>query len=351
VEGTSQRKYGFGLVHAFYMTMGGFALERPTKSEAKEDPSEPSKNTGNTADVVKFDTFVYIMKNFPNIIPDIPKESITDRSESSSLGTFLLIVQVGWFCTNCASRLFQRLEFSLLEVTTAAHALCSLLTYFIWFSKPVNLAQGTIMKGGKAQEVHALLSCSEAEYQQALNIARATRADSATPSNSENGRITLAANALRGLSTPQRPPPDPFRTDGMFLNPGTAVIRTKKNYDSITMAICPFFYGLIHLFAWNEHFPTPVEGLLWRVSSVVIVCSGLVMTSSGKFSSYLARFKGNYAALFLRLMLWLVITFLIPIAYVLASGFLVVESFRQLFFLEPSVYQLPSRSIYWPHLS
>lgn len=36
------------------------------------------------------------------------------------------------------------------------------------------------------------------------------------------------------------------------------------------------------------------------------------------------------------------------ISYILASGFLLVESFRQLF-LDAAAYQLPSFSNYWPH--
>ncbi len=45
------------------------------------------------------------MEHEPDLIPDLSLTSITDRSNSSSMGKALLFVQVGWFCLNSASRL------------------------------------------------------------------------------------------------------------------------------------------------------------------------------------------------------------------------------------------------------
>jgi len=87
------------------------------------------------------------MKHFPHIIPDIPEEYITDRAESGRLSKALLTVQVEWFCMNCASRLIKHLPLSLLKVSTAAHGFCTLLTFFVRWSKPLNIAEGTIIKG------------------------------------------------------------------------------------------------------------------------------------------------------------------------------------------------------------
>jgi hypothetical protein len=60
-------------------------------------------------DVLNLQGFLYIVQNFPDIIPDVSEESITDRTESSPLSKVLLIVQVGWFCANSLSRLIQHL--------------------------------------------------------------------------------------------------------------------------------------------------------------------------------------------------------------------------------------------------
>jgi hypothetical protein len=169
------------------------------------------------------------MEYFPHIITDITEESIIDRAESSSLSKALLIVQVGWFCTNCASRLFQRLPLSLLEVSTAAHAFCTLLTYFVWWSKPANVAGPTIMREKEVREVHALLMCSQSEYNEALEMARkmAAEGSSTATGTSSSKKIVLAANALQHLlPNPERPPPFSRPSSGHVLIPGSVGVRS-----------------------------------------------------------------------------------------------------------------------------
>ena len=68
---------------------------------------------------------------------------------------------------NCVGRLIQCLPLSLLKISTAAHASCTLLTYFLWLSKPINIAAPTLMREKEAWEVHALFLCSELEYDKA----------------------------------------------------------------------------------------------------------------------------------------------------------------------------------------
>ena len=224
------------------------------------------------------------MKHFPHILADITEEYILDRAESSGLSKALLIVQVAWFCTNCASRLFQHLPLSLLEVSTAAHAFCTLLTYFVWWSKPMNVAAPTIMREKKAQELYALLKCSDDEYEKALEMAqeRNARDSSALPGTHGSGKIVLAAGALQHLlPTPERPPrPLGFNNSGSMLVPGTFFNKSSSERGSVStliaMAISPILYGLVHFLAWGDRFPTPLERLLWQVTSFVVTCSGFV---------------------------------------------------------------------------
>ena len=346
----------FGIVHAFYAMMGGFAFYRSyddNNHTVEESLLQISTNPRYIIEAPKFDTLIYIMKHFPHIITDIPEEHILDRAASSGLSKALLIVQVAWFCTSCASRLFEGLPLSLLEVSTAAHALCTLLTYFVWWSKPINVAAPTILREKKAQGVHALLKCSYKEYDKAVEMAQKRAAgDSSTPTGSRGSeKLVLAAGALQHLlPTPERPPGTVgFNVRERTLVPGAFGNKSSEVHAFITIAISPILYGLMHFLAWNEHFPTPLESLLWRVCSFVVTCSGLVgvfwalvferLEQRNKISMTI----GNFAA---------VIYFIIvPFVHVLASGFLIGESFRQLFFLDPAAYLLPSWSQYWPRLS
>ena len=357
IEQTSQPR--FGLVHAFYAIMGGFAFYGSYDDDnpaVKESLLQISTNPRHPVEVPKFDTLIYIMKHFPHIITDIPEKYILDRAASSGLSKALLIVQVAWFCMSCASRLFEGLPLSLLEVSTAAHASCTLLTYFVWWSKPINVAAPTILREKEAQEVYALLKCSDEEYDKALEIAEKRAAgDSSTPIGPRRlEKLVLAAGALQHLlPIPERPPRSlEFRDPEHSLTPGT--FGNKSSWDGVhwfmTTAISPVLYGLVHFLASNDHFPTPLESLLWRLSSGVVTCSGLVAVSAIIAFWWLKHVK--IISETTRRNLGAIMTFvLLPLVHVLASSFLVVESFRQLFFLDPAAYQLPSWSQYWPRLS
>ena len=336
--------------------MGGFAFYGSYDDDnhtVKDSLFQTSTNPRHIVEVPKFDTLIYIMKHFPHIITDVTEEYILDRAASSGLSKALLIVQVAWFCTSCASRLFEGLPLSLLEVSTAAHAFCTLLTYFVWWSKPINVATPTILRKKEAQEVYALLKCSNEEYDKALELAqKRAGGDSSTPTGPHGSeKLVLAAGALQHLlPTPERPPRSlEFNNRERSLFPGA--YKSKSSRDNIhffvVVSISPILYGLVHFLAWNEHFPTPLESRLWRISSFVVTCSGLGEIFACIIYGALERFSNPTIHRFVGAAYIL----LLPILHVLASAFLIGESFRQLFFLDPAAYQLPSWSQYWPRLS
>ena len=356
VEQTPQSH--FGRVHAFYARMGGFAFYDSYDDDTPKSLIEISTNPRCTVDVPDTSTLLYIMEHFPHIITDIAEDDILDRAASSSLSKALLIVQVGWFCTNCASRLFQHLPLSLLEVSTAAHAACTLLTYFVWWSKPLNVAAPTLLREKAAREVYALLKCSDDEYDKAFVMAQKRAAGDSSISTGPHGseKIVLAAGALHHLlPTPKRSQLSTnVKKPVRMLVPGIFRI---SNFDKnisipLTLCICPMIYGLPHFLAWGDQFPTPLERLLWHVSSFVVTCSGLAEGFLGFSPGLLDQFTTNGTVGDVFIMVWgLIFMLVVPLAHVFASGFLIVESVRQLFFLTDAAYQLPSWSNYWPHLS
>jgi len=336
---SENRQFPFGLVHAFYATMGGFAFDIPKRSGA----SKTSTTSSTRRYVIASQSFLYIMQNFPDIIPDISEESITDRSESSPLSKALLIVQVGWFCANCLARLILHLPLSLLEVSTAAHGFCTILTYFILWSKPQNIAEATSINGPRARQVHALLKCTEEEYAAALKMAATVVAG---PTDS-NDQIVLAAHALRDRLPGQEAPP-PGRDDSFHIpfwssSPGSPYCHlcppNAFHYQTIPLVIAPLLYGLPHFLGWSELFPSSLERLFWRVSTFMATGSGVPFV-------FLVILGNQYNHSIGRIGLGLT-----SILYIVASGFLIGESLRQLFYLDPGTYQLVPWSDYWPHFS
>lgn len=43
--------------------------------------------------------------------------------------------------------------------------------------------------------------------------------------------------------------------------------------DSTVCIIVILFYGAIHMFGWNLHFPTQTEKTIWRLSALVLLCT------------------------------------------------------------------------------
>jgi len=345
------QEHPFCLAHAFYVTMGGFILDLSGIGE-KGSTSEPSTSTRH---VLTPAAFTYIMEHFPNIIPDISEDSITDRSESNSLSKALLIVQVGWFCADCISRLIQHLPLSLLEVSTAAHAVCTLLTYWVWWSKPLNIAEGTPMKGNGVQEVYTLLMRSEGEdepsREQAVAEMIAAADSQVVTSNGQQERIVLAADApLRTSKT--LPPVNPFRHRYEWSAPGSLLADSMRSrpYELTSIAISPILYGLVHFLAWNVHFPKALERKFWHISSALVTFSGLVWVMLAFMTGHFMDRK-DICSSTMGMMLVVLVAVAIPLTYVLASLFLVGESFRQLFFLDPDAYKVAPLSYYWPHFS
>jgi len=110
------------------------------------------------------------------------------------------------------------------------------------------------------------------------------------------------------------------------------------------MTVSPILYGALHFFAWSDHFLTPLERLLWHVSSVVVARPGLVLVLLTVIVYYFLELKGRFTA-FMAAMLISHVMLPIPIAYTPASGFLVVGSPQQMFPLDLATYQPPSGQI------
>ncbi|KLO06921.1 hypothetical protein SCHPADRAFT_672859 [Schizopora paradoxa] len=131
----------FTIVHGFYATMGGFQLDVLNSRTGR-----PFNNTTFERTRLSTDGVFFLMREYPELLSIPPVESIKERAKSNGLGKAILALQVLWFIVNCASRLAESLPLSLMEVSTLAHGLCTLLTYFAWWSKPLNVEGPTKLK-------------------------------------------------------------------------------------------------------------------------------------------------------------------------------------------------------------
>jgi hypothetical protein len=135
----------------------------------------------------------------------------------------------------------------------------------------------------------------------------------------------------------------------------------------LAMCVASFFYGGIHLLAWNAPFHAPIYSLLWKISGITIASLGvfplLFVLLLGIAPPFLDDEEGRsrsacsrrHSGCFLFTMYHLLILFCVgaccfALLYVLARVYLVVESFLSLAYLPESAMVTPNFSLYFPHI-
>ncbi len=84
-------------------------------------------------------------KDLREVIPFVSEEEIWDKSKANALAKTIVCIQATWFCAQCIVRIAQQMPISLLELHTFAHAICALLVYVLWWSKPLDVQEPTII--------------------------------------------------------------------------------------------------------------------------------------------------------------------------------------------------------------
>ena len=113
------------------------------------------------------------------------------------------------------------------------------------------------------------------------------------------------------------------------------------NIRPLIMFLTFLVYGAIHALAWQYHFPTNAEGMIWRFASIATAASGLIVTLAilrGRLWEDRARSLVHF------------IMFILYLVAIAARSFLVFESFRALPNSPPSIYEVPRWTAYIPHI-
>ncbi|KAI0694926.1 hypothetical protein C8T65DRAFT_744236 [Cerioporus squamosus] len=385
--GNEPRKHPWTLAHGFYAAMGGFVLK---------DPYAPPSD----------DNYLPAWQmNGPSVIPDLAYDDIVDRSKADGFAKALLLWQVSWFLLTCIVRHAQGLQLSLLEVTTIAHAACTLLTYLVWWEKPKDVAHQTaIIESQDVRPLCAWLSMSSSatvyllgglvsyhapsenflltsvrflETRRRSRLGATTHTvpsryplleNSAHELRTTNTRRTLASEVGTDMVTQWE------STSKDYVVPVASLQAYNVNLDYVVgHAIIHFpviaislgaVYGLPHLAGLTVTFPSETERTLWLVAIVLVAATGFVLCLT--FSAlvlpllwiqhYIGR-HGHFLEFHLKLEsswqkhVYHALLVVFTILYLFSSGYLVVESLRQLFALPPAAFDLPSWGRYWPHFS
>jgi hypothetical protein len=126
--------------------------------------------------------------------------------------------------------------------------------------------------------------------------------------------------------------------------PANELVETEDNivFQAITLSLGSMVYGGLHAAAWNAFFPTAIERWMWRISSICIISSGLIIPSIFTILNIFGLVNGAFADRF-GLSLFLIFV------YLSCKSFLVVEAFLSIRALPLTAYQTADWTQLIPH--
>ncbi|KAF8649023.1 hypothetical protein AX16_006065 [Volvariella volvacea WC 439] len=120
------RGNGWTMTHGFFVIMGGMMREDGNGYKAVTIDQNGDVEVGGKR------------KKDGIIFPTIPEEEIMDKAKGDFLTKLVVVVQTSWFVIQCIARHAQGLVVTELELVTLAFATLNVITYILWWSKPLN---------------------------------------------------------------------------------------------------------------------------------------------------------------------------------------------------------------------
>jgi hypothetical protein len=136
------------MTHSFWAIMGGIAVD-VNGSERFIPFDIPPKLTEQG--------IYFLLRTRPDLLPDIPEEEVKDKSKGDWLTKAVACIQATWFCISCLIRVGQQLKLSLLELNTFAHAICTIIVYFIWWQKPLDIERPLLITSDQMRPLVAYM--------------------------------------------------------------------------------------------------------------------------------------------------------------------------------------------------
>jgi hypothetical protein len=213
--------------------------------------------------------------------PRISKAEIDDKSKGDAISKGFVILQAGWFVTQCIARGVQGLPITELELVTVAFAALNFVIYLLWWEKPLNVQRGVrVYKKRETEE-----TIDDGDVGAAVGIWVAFRdALSDLPAVIVRGPLV---DEFHDMPWPLRvlcwPILKPFEI--LMINGGNPRYDDLKRVNTFYPArwVRGFFaastvtaiassFGGIHCIGWSFTFPSHTEQTLWRVASFSITC-------------------------------------------------------------------------------
>ncbi|KAI9786968.1 MAG: hypothetical protein M1839_005199 [Geoglossum umbratile] len=276
-------------------------------------------------------------ENIITRLPNVPAIDLKRLSKGDSLVKFFAIIQVSWLIIQSIVRWAKSLSISQLEVATLAFSASSLVIYILFWNKPQGIETIMIVAAARLPDREEMVNLAvrgQGYFWTRSRFAGVVRGDT--------GDVDLvpipndAAQLRFHILTPPERVASERSADGR--PPNGIVLPRVSLLLPLGAAFGGAIFGALHCLAWNFHFPTPVERLLWRLCSVLMTALPIL------FIPLAALWREQNSVSSRRRRPWrkataCAIALFIALPYLLARLIILVEVFRDLFFLPPDAFR------------
>ncbi|KIW27823.1 uncharacterized protein PV07_07526 [Cladophialophora immunda] len=223
IQARTMQHHGFGwwtMKHSFFASMGGYLLEYQNEGQI----------------IVRSEEILWLATEKLLVLPEIKCSEIDGLASEDTFQKAITAVQLFWFALQCIGRAVGRLEFALFELTTLCFVSYTIITLFCWWKKP----------GGVS--VRSKISCPSISAQDVDRMLESTKGEK---------RSLMLELHIRQVDFDDNPPIGVYWEAMLIVFVGGV--------------------GAWHIAAWNYSFPSSVESILWKVSSVVATMGPIIL--------------------------------------------------------------------------
>ncbi|WDK14782.1 hypothetical protein CGRA01v4_06063 [Colletotrichum graminicola] len=148
-DGQMPSRHTWDMTQCFYAVMGGFVVDLPSV----DNEDDAFRRVTVTPEGLR-------LLSFMGKLPGIHESQIQDKSKADWMAKSLVCIQAGWMVTQVIGRLIRKLPVSLLEINTCGHVACAVLLYLLWWSKPFDVMDPTVLEGGTNNLLSLMTVCS-----------------------------------------------------------------------------------------------------------------------------------------------------------------------------------------------
>jgi hypothetical protein len=326
---SSRKRNPWTRYHSHFALVGGFALEQD------DFPANFMPDT-HTRLTLTPNALQKLAEVEPTLIPDISEHTIKDKSKADWIAKTLACWQACWFIFQFLGRFFTSMTISLLELNTFLHALCCLVIYLAWWWKPLNIGEPELIKTNTEHTCKIwawMLMNSKLGSYRRLELGSSEEQKGFLVHNKDlyrKGTSQLAHHAFdtRGLSLSEEP-----RSEDR----GQSETQTEDAHLSCLVLMSPLAVIIPFLLIVCAVSQPDIDG--WYCYRFLPL-GFLSKTIRTVFSSGLTK-----AHIATHILFWP-----LPLLYLAARVYILVECFINISQLPPEVYHVPQWSQYIPHL-